>query len=132
MKKNPVVHFEMPYENHERLSKFYSSAFGWDMQKLGAEMGDYVLAGTTETDENQMVKTPGNINGGFFPKSPDVPPYPSVVIAVDNVNDAMTKIKDAGGKILGEPQDIPGIGLWVSFSDTEGNRVSILQPSQMP
>lgn len=129
MKKNPVVHFEMPYQDHERLAKFYTNVFGWDMQKLGQEMGDYVLAGTTETDENQMVKTPGNINGGFFPKSPDVPPYPSVVIAVDDVKAAMKQITDAGSKVLGEPQDIPGIGLWVSFTDTEGNRVSILQPS---
>jgi predicted enzyme related to lactoylglutathione lyase len=24
---------------------------------------------------------------------------------------------------------IPGVGLWLSFEDTEGNRVSILQPS---
>jgi predicted enzyme related to lactoylglutathione lyase len=131
MKKNPVVHFEMPYENHERLAKFYSNVFGWEMQKLGKEMGDYVLASTTETDENQMVKTPGNINGGFFPKSPEVPPYPSVVIAVDDVKAAMQQIRDAGGKVLGEPQDIPGIGLWVSFNDTEGNRVSILQPGNM-
>jgi hypothetical protein len=37
---NPVVHFEMPYENRERLVKFYEKAFGWQMQKLGQEMGD--------------------------------------------------------------------------------------------
>ncbi|HYG51469.1 MAG TPA: hypothetical protein VD905_11230 [Flavobacteriales bacterium] len=81
MKPNPVVHFEMPYENHQRLSNFYSKTFGWEMQKLGSEMGDYVLAGTTETDENKMIKTPGNINGGFYPKNADAP-SPSVVIAV--------------------------------------------------
>ena len=65
---NPVVHFEMPYEDSERLSKFYSEAFGWEMNKLGKEMGDYVLATTTETDDKQMVKTHGMINGGFAPK----------------------------------------------------------------
>jgi uncharacterized protein len=130
MKKNPVVHFEMPYENHERLIKFYNQTFGWDLQKLGSEMGDYVLAGTTETDENQMVKTPGTINGGFFPKSPEVPPYPSVVISVDNIKETMQKITTAGGKMIGEPQEIPGIGLWAAFSDTEGNRVSVLQPGR--
>ena len=26
-KMNPVVHFEMPYENRERLVKFYTQAF---------------------------------------------------------------------------------------------------------
>ena len=68
---NPVVHFEMPYENSERLVKFYAQAFGWQMNKLGKEMGDYVTAATTETDKNGMVKRPGAINGGFFPKKPD-------------------------------------------------------------
>jgi len=129
---NPVVHFEMPYENHERVIKFYSSAFGWQMQKMGEEMGDYITAATTETDENRMVKTPGTINGGFFPKKPDLPSlYPSVVIAVNNINESMNKIKESGGELFGEPVEIPGIGQYISFSDTEGNRISILQAAKM-
>jgi hypothetical protein len=126
---NPVVHFEMPYENRERLVKFYKKAFGWQMRKLGQEMGDYVTATTTATDENRMIKTPGNINGGFFPKKSDQPAqYPSVVIAVDDIKKAMKKVGDAGGKVLGVPVEIPGIGQYVSFIDSEGNRASILQP----
>jgi hypothetical protein len=125
---DPVVHFEMPYENSERLVKFYTEAFGWRMQKLGKEMGDYVTAATTETDENNMIKKPGAINGGFFPKNSESAQYPSVVIAVDDIKEAMKGVADAGGKVLGEPVEIPGIGQYVSFTDTEGNRVSILQP----
>lgn len=131
MKMNPVVHFEMPYENSDRVQKFYSQAFGWQMQNTGPEMNDYVLAGTTETDENQMVKTPGNINGGFFPQNQAPGAGPSVVISVDDIKASMKKITDAGGKIQGEPIEIPGIGQWVVFTDTEGNRVSILQPMSM-
>ena len=131
-KMDPVVHFEMPYENHERLIKFYTKAFGWQMKKFGEEMGNYVTATTTETDKNMMVKKPGTINGGFFPKKPDWPAqYPSIVIAVDDIKKAMRKVTEAGGKVLGEPMEIPGVGKYVSFMDTEGNRVSILQPNRM-
>src|SRR4051812_2790942 len=98
MKTNPVVHFEMPYEDHQRLTGFYSNVFGWQMNKLGNEMGDYVTAGTAETDANKMVKTPGAINGGFYPKNSGAPLQPSVVIAVDNIKDAMKKIITSGGK----------------------------------
>ena len=128
MSKNPVVHFEMPYKDAKRVVDFYSKAFGWKMNKMGPEMGGYVVAETAETDENRMVKTPGTINGGFYDLS--VSPTsttPSVVISVDDVKTAMADIKAAGGEILGEPQEIPGIGIWVVFKDPEGNRVSILE-----
>ena len=69
----------------------------------------------------------GAINGGFFQKTKDAQ-YPSVVIAVDDIYEAMKTVKDAGGTVLGgqkpgEPDDIPGIGLYASFIDTEGNKV---------
>jgi predicted enzyme related to lactoylglutathione lyase len=129
-KMNPVVHFEMPYGDHERMSKFYTTAFGWQMEKLGEEMGDYVLATTTETDENGMIKTPGAINGGFAPKS-EVYNVPSVVISVDDIEESIKKVKEAGGEVLGVPVEIPGVGRYVMFHDTEGNKVSMLQPANM-
>ncbi len=131
MSKNPVVHFEMPYENANRVVAFYSKAFGWEMRQFGQEMGYYVTAGTAETDENHMVKQAGAINGGFFPNSPDLSRCPSVVIAVADIKQAMKAVEDAGGKVLGEPTEIPDIGQYVSFTDTEGNRVSLLQPKGM-
>jgi predicted enzyme related to lactoylglutathione lyase len=127
---NPVVHFEMPAENRRRMSEFYTNVFGWKTEQLGPEMGDYVVVSTSETDEKGHPEKPGMIGGGFYQKTndPDTQ-YPSVVIAVDNINDSIQKVKGSGGKILGEPMEIPGIGMYVSFKDTEGNRVSMLQPA---
>jgi hypothetical protein len=125
---DPVVHFEMPYESRERMANFYQSAFGWHTQMLGEEMGNYVLATTTETGESGP-KNPGAINGGFFPNKPDWPAqHPSIVIAVQDINEAINKVKNAGGEVLGDPMEIPGVGQYISFIDTEGNRVSMLQP----
>lgn len=129
---NPVVHFEMPYDNRQRMAAFYQSAFGWQTQMLGEEMGHYVVAHTTETVDG-MVSAPGTINGGFFERKPDWPAqHPSVVIAVDDIRAAMQQVAAAGGDVLGEPMEIPGIGQYVSFMDTEGNRVSMLQPLTRP
>ena len=129
---NPVVHFEMPYDNRQRMAAFYQSAFGWQTQMLGEEMGHYVVAHTTETVDG-MVSTPGTINGGFYPRKPEWPAqHPSVVIAVDDIQAAMRQVAAAGGDVLGEPMEIPGIGQYVSFMDTEGNRVSMLQPLTRP
>ena len=126
---NPVVHFELPYENRERIARFYQSAFGWQLQMLGEEMGNYVVA-TTATSDARAGAPAGAINGGFYPRNKDWPAqYPSVVISVPDVKEAMGKITAAGGKVLGEPMDIPGVGRYVSFFDTEGNRLSVLQPT---
>lgn len=125
---NPVVHFEMPYEDGTRVADFYAKVFGWQTQALDEDMGHYVLATTTETVDGRPVQ-PGAINGGFFEKKPGWPAqFPSVVIAVDNIAESMAQVAQAGGKVLGEPMDIPGVGAYVSFTDTEGNRVSMLQP----
>lgn len=126
---NPVVHFELPAEDRKRMADFYTKVFGWKTEQLGEDMGNYVLATTTDSDENGP-KKPGAINGGFFQKTDDKPAqYPSVVIAVDNIDEHIKTLESAGGEVLGEPVDIPGVGRYVSFIDTEGNRVGMIQPT---
>ena len=53
-KMNPVVHFEMPAEDKKRVAEFYTKVFGWKMNQLGSDMGDYLLANTSPMDENNM------------------------------------------------------------------------------
>jgi uncharacterized protein len=131
VRMSPVVHFEMPAEDRRRMASFYEHAFGWKTQMLAPDMEDYVLVTTAESDVKPGAPA-GAINGGFFPKKPDWPAqYPSIVIAVDDLESAIQRVEKEGGKILGEPMQIPGIGRYISFFDTEGNRVSILQPNPM-
>jgi predicted enzyme related to lactoylglutathione lyase len=132
---NPVVHFEMPAVDRKRMAGFYTKVFGWKTQQLGPEMGNYVTVQTTETEEGGFPKQPGRINGGFAAKTNDNQAT-SVVIAVDDIRDAMKRVTAEGGRVVGgqkpgEPDNIPGVGLYVAFIDTEGNRVGILQPSRM-
>ena len=130
---DPVIHFELPYQDRERIARFYEQAFGWKLQHLGPEMGHYVLATTAEPRPDRPAapqSVPGAINGGFYPHNPDWPAqYPSVVIGVQDIRASMEKVRQAGGEVLGEPMDIPGVGPYVSFYDTERNRVSLLQPA---
>lgn len=129
---NPVVHFEMSYDDSARASRFYEAVFGWKTQQYGEEMGNYVLAFTTPTGEDGRPHSPGAINGGFYARSgADVGPEPSVVIAVDDINDAVKRVNASGGATIGEVMEIPGIGQYAAFRDPEGNRVGMLQPVPM-
>jgi predicted enzyme related to lactoylglutathione lyase len=40
----------------------------------------------------------------------------------------MTKVKAAGGSLMGDKMDIPTIGTFVRCKDTEGNIFTMLQP----
>ena len=125
---DPVVHFELPAEDRERMAAFYASAFGWQTEMLGPEMGNYTVVTTTETSGGRPT-APGAINGGFFMRTADAASQaPSIVIAVEDVAASLDAVTAAGGTVAGPPQEIPGIGIHGSFHDSEGNRMSVLAP----
>ncbi len=124
---DPVVHFEMPADDRQRMADFYAKVFGWKSQMMGEEMGNYVSVVTTEMGEDGRPKQPGAINGGFFQRSDDSPSqHPLVVIWVDDTDAKLQEVTAAGGEIVRKPMDIPGVGRYGSFRDTEGNLVSVL------
>lgn len=129
---NPVIHFEMPAVDTDRVRKFYESAFGWETTPLGPDASDFVLAFTTDTDENRVPKQVGAINGGFYPRTDD-DQHVRLTILVDDIREAMRKVEAAGGTVLGgalgpgEPDEMPGVGLFATFVDTEGNLATLYQ-----
>ena len=128
---NPVVHFELPYHDAARAATFYQTVFGWKTQFLGPGMGDYILLTTAESDAKPGMPA-GAIDGGMFPYKADWPAqYPSIVIGVGDIQKCMDAINGNGGKVLGEPHEIPGTGKYVAFMDTEGSRLSIIEPNSM-
>ncbi len=124
-KADPVVHFDIPAEDRNRMAKFYTDAFGWQTQIDG----DYVLVTTTsDVDKQGTPQKVGMINGGFYTKDDKMPAqYPTVVISVDNLKESIIEVTKAGGKVTGEPMEIKGVGKQVSFFDTEGNRINMME-----
>ena len=130
---NPVTHFQMPAEDKDRASKFYSSVFGWQMKQLGSDYGDYMTADTTPTGPDMRPTEPGAINGGFFSPSADPDSRrTTIVIGVGDIHESLKKVLAAGGTTkMKEPDTIPGVGLFMTFTDTEGNFVAMLEPRGM-
>jgi predicted enzyme related to lactoylglutathione lyase len=53
---------------------------------------------------------------GFFQKTDDKAAQdPLVDVAVENSREHMMNVEKLGGKVLGEPVDILGVGLYVPF-----------------
>jgi predicted enzyme related to lactoylglutathione lyase len=119
-----VVHFEIPFDDKARAMEFYSSCFGWQLADM-PEM-QYVMASTTDVDEQQMPKEPGAINGGLFQR-PAEAPHPCIYVDVPSIDEALAKVQSAGGKVVTPNTPIPGMGAYARISDTEGNIIGLFQ-----
>ena len=124
---NAVVHFEVPADDLERAKKFYEATFGWKMMQMGEDMGNYVLATTTESGDQGPLK-PGAINGGMAKKGTIT--APSFSIDVPNIEAAMEKIKAGGGETVGDILPIGDMGRMIYFKDTEGNVMSLWETTK--
>jgi uncharacterized protein len=119
-----VVHFEIPVEDLARAKEFYGSIFEWELQDM--DDMDYTIVRTTPVDDRQMPTEPGAINGGMMKRSAETP-TPVLTIGVGSVDDALKKVEAGGGSIVTPKQDIPGMGSFAYFKDTEGNVVGLWQ-----
>lgn len=123
---NRVVHFEIPAGDVERAKKFYGDIFDWKMTVMGDEYGKYVMLQTGPTDEKGMPTRPAFINGGMMKRG--TVKSPVIVIAVDDCDATVEKVKASGSKLVGEILDIPKVGRYAYVEDCEGNVIGVMKP----
>ena len=125
---DPVVHFEIPAEKLERAKECYSTGFGWKVEKWPVPNSDMVYYGahTTEVDEKMMPKKPGEINGGLMQRE-ETAKSPVIVMKVENIDESLKKILEAGGTVASPTVNIGGMGLYCRVRDTEGNVIGVWQ-----
>jgi uncharacterized protein len=119
---NQIVHFEIPVSDTEKMSRFYSELFGWKINKQAMPGMDYWMIETTGTG-------PNDLGGGMYVKQA-IDERPRFYINVDDIDSHTERFKNAGGMIVVEKQEVPGMGWSVLGTDPEGNMVGLFQPSQ--
>jgi predicted enzyme related to lactoylglutathione lyase len=113
------THFEILAEDPEGARQFYTQVFGWGAEDWGGE-GTYWMLSTGEDG------TPG-INGAIMGRHFDQAVINT--IEIESLEDTMEEVVHAGGKVVNEPNEIPGVGRHVYCQDPEGNMFGILQPA---
>ncbi len=98
-----------------RAKDFYAKTLGWSYDDM--PMGD--MYGTYT-----MIKSGDQMVGGMFkmdgPMFEGLPEHWFAYIAVDDLDERLKKLKDAGGKVYREPWDITGVGRVAIVADTGG------------
>jgi uncharacterized protein len=120
-----VVHFEIPVDDTARAKDFYGSIFDWELND--ADMGGgmiYTTVRTVATDENQLPKEPGAINGGIMKRTSDTT-APVITIQVDSIDETLKKVEAGGGTTVQPRTEIPNMGAFGYFKDSEGNTLGL-------
>lgn len=127
MVDNTIIHFEIPANDLEKLSTFYSKLFNWKIFRVPGP-AEYYMIQTVPTDEQGMPLRPG-VNGGMTKKEQPTQ-KPVNYIQVEDIDQQIKKIQKLGGKITMPKQEVPGVGWIASALDPEGNPFAVLQPTR--
>jgi uncharacterized protein len=105
-----IDYIEITVTDVSEAKRFYHAAFGWAFNDYGP---DY--AG---------IQGQGREVGGLRQHAHVRPGGPLLVLYSRTLDDTLTKVKKAGGRIVKEPFSFPG-GRRFHFSDPSGNELAV-------
>jgi len=107
-----ICSLEMYAADGAETARFFGELFGW---------------GTLATMPQYTAFDPGAGIGGVFQSHTPATPAVAYIYAAD-VGAKLTEIDAAGGKRMGEPMRIPGMGCFGYFKDPSGTAMGLIGP----
>ena len=113
------VHMDISADDPERAARFYERVFGWKITRLEGPTPYWLLT------PPEGGTAPG---AGIAARSA---PWQGVTPTIDVASADLyaDRIVKEGGTIFIPKTEIPGVGQLVTFKDTEGNVLAILEPA---
>ena len=110
---NEICHIEIPALDVNRAAKFYEDLFGWKMTRWG-DGEDYILFNTGKEPSGGIMRVEEVKEGSLI-----------IYIYVEDIPEALGKAETLGAERIQEKMEIPNVGFWGSFRDTEGNVIGL-------
>jgi uncharacterized protein len=114
---NKVVHFEVCGNDGKRSQDFYASLFGWSV-----DASNPMQYGIVSPEQSGI--------GGGICKSPGKP-IVTFYVEVPDLNVALKKAEQLGGKTAMTPMQVPGGPEIAQFTDPDGNLIGLLKAGTM-
>ncbi len=118
-----IEHFDFAFDDADRAQKFYKDIFGWSMQKWSNPKEsnmDYWYFDTSDDKGNK------GITGGMM-KRQDPGHSVTNYITVSSIDEYVSTIEQSGGKIIIPKTELPDMGYFVIFTDTENNTLGLFE-----
>jgi len=105
-----IDYIEFTVTDMTEAKRFYEAAFGWKFSDYGPEYAGIQIQGR-ETG-GLSLNTKMSVGG------------PLVILYSNNLEMTLTKVREAGGRIVKEPFEFPG-GRRFHFQDPSGNELAV-------
>ena len=116
----PVVHFEIIGKDGDKLQRYYSELFGWEID-ADNPMAYGIVPREGNTDPNGV-----GIGGGVGVGPEGYGGHVTFYVQVPDVGAALEKVENLGGRRMMGPDSVPGgptIGL---FADPQGHVIGVV------
>jgi predicted enzyme related to lactoylglutathione lyase len=117
-----VYHFDIPVDDPNRAQQFYKDVFGWNMKKLNSQVDPKVELWMCETEDENGIK---GITGGMMKR--DSLPTVTNYILVYSIDEYISKINKSGGRVTLHRTEIPNVGFYAMFLDSENNLFGLFE-----
>jgi predicted enzyme related to lactoylglutathione lyase len=126
--KHPFNWFECNGRT-DSTPEFYAKALGWEVktEDMGPEMGSFPLFSVPGAES--AFAHFFNLNGQEGMEN--VPPHWALYVGVENVDEAVAKIEEHGGKLMTPAMDLP-VGRMAMVADPDGATFWVYTPPAMP
>jgi predicted enzyme related to lactoylglutathione lyase len=121
MASNRIVHFEIPANEPEALTKFYNELFGWTFQKAPMPGPAYYMCETGKDGDG--------INGAIMQRQNPQQPWMNY-IDVASVDASLDKAASLGATVALPKTPIPGIGAIAALIDPQGNVFGLFEKAR--
>jgi predicted enzyme related to lactoylglutathione lyase len=113
----PVIHFEVIGKDGEKLQRYYSALFGWEIDA------------NNPLNYGAVAREGNGIAGGIASVAdPDYPGHVTVYVEVPDVEAALAKAEGLGGARVFGPAPVPGTDLELGqFTDPEGHLIGLMK-----
>ena len=101
---------EIGTDDQPSTSAFFQAVMGWEWKEMEDGRGGFFTDGTRRVGMHEE-------------GTPCMVPY----LSVENIEVAVTKVKSAGGTLMGEIADAPGYGRFATCTDPRGVRFGLHQ-----
>ena len=117
MKNGDFTHIEIPADDTGRARHFYDELFGWKFADEIPGFEGYHMFSTPVGDEGMA--------GAIGKRGEMAPEKVRSYVHVDSIDDSLSKVTALGGTVVEPKAEVPGMGWYAVFADTEGNELAL-------